>query len=120
MTASQQAACACDTPRAEQIAQLNDKLRKQGEGGQVFVTRNLQASDTYDAAQLVFLVASYAAFDENNDPHGERDFGDVDMNGTTVFWKIDYYDKSLQYGSSDPADPSVTQRVLTLMLAEDL
>lgn len=119
MTASKQANSACETPRAEKIAQLNDALRKRGEGGQVMITANLQATRTFDADKLVALVARYDAFDADNDPHGERDFGDVDMDGTTVFWKIDYYDKQLQYGSNDPADPSVTQRVLTLMLPED-
>ncbi|MFL0670464.1 MAG: DUF3768 domain-containing protein [Erythrobacter sp.] len=26
----------------------------------------------------------------------------------TVFWKIDAYDRALQFGSEDPADPAVT------------
>ena len=32
---------------------------------------------------------------------------------------MDYYDKELEAGSEDPADPEKTTRVLTLMLAED-
>ena len=34
-------------------------------------------------------------------------------------FKIDYYDKNLQNGSLDPADPSVTERIITIMLAEE-
>ncbi|WP_042467047.1 DUF3768 domain-containing protein, partial [Sphingomonas sp. FUKUSWIS1] len=37
-----------------------------------------------------------------------------------VYFKIDYYDAAFQYGSEDPADASITQRVLTIMVREDL
>ena len=30
-----------------------------------------------------------------------------------------YYDRDLRYGSPDPADERVTERILTVMLAED-
>jgi hypothetical protein len=30
-----------------------------------------------------------------------------------------YYDMALEFGSGDPADASITRRVLTVMLAED-
>ncbi len=36
-----------------------------------------------------------------------------------IFFKIDYFDKALAYHSPDPADPSVTERVITIMLAEE-
>jgi len=32
---------------------------------------------------------------------------------------IDYYDRELSMHSPDPADPSITQRVITIMLAEE-
>ena len=34
-------------------------------------------------------------------------------------FKIDYYDQNLSMHSPDPADPAITQRVITIMLAED-
>jgi hypothetical protein len=34
-------------------------------------------------------------------------------------FKIDYYDQNMEYGSPDPADPRLTRRVLTIMLASD-
>ncbi len=36
-----------------------------------------------------------------------------------IFFKIDYFEKSLTYHSPDPADPSITERVITIMLAEE-
>jgi hypothetical protein len=67
----------------------------------------------------MWAIARYDAFDEDNDPHGERDFGDVDLWGAELLWKIDYYDKELAHASPEPADESVTSRVLTVMLAEE-
>ena len=104
-------------PRAEQIAQLNDTLRKTGTGGTVVVTRGVMNLTGFDADRLAEALAAYDEFDADGDPHGERDFGTLTMFGADLLWKIDYYDPSLEFGSDDPADPSVTKRVLTVMLA---
>jgi hypothetical protein len=47
------------------------------------------------------------------------DFGAIEIEGERYFWKIDYYNPSLQGGSEDPADPQKTTRVLTIMCAEE-
>jgi hypothetical protein len=114
----QEGTCA-ELPRAETIAQLNDQLRKTGQGGTVVLTRGVLSLAGFDLAALTAALANYEAFDPDNDPHGERDFGDLTLCGTDLLWKIDYYDTDLQFGSNDPADASVTKRVLTVMLAED-
>jgi hypothetical protein len=106
-------------PSAERIAQLNDKLRKTARGGQVVVTQGVTALPGFGAAELMAALASFDSFDEANDPHGEHDFGDVDLWDTELLWKIDYYDHELASASPNPADESVTARVLTVMLAEE-
>lgn len=106
-------------PRAEAIARLNDKLRKQGQGGAIMITRGVRALPLFRPEELVRALAAYDSFDPDNDPHGERDFGDLTLFGEDLLWKIDYYDTDLQFGSDDPADPDRTQRVLTVMMASE-
>lgn len=101
------------------IARLNDLLRTTGAGGSITITRNVERITGFDAEVLARELAAYDGFDPGNDPHGERDFGTMTLWGYDLLWKIDYYDKGLQFGSDDPSDPAVTSRVLTVMLASD-
>lgn len=64
-------------------------------------------------------VRSFDAFESGNDPHHEHDFGAFEHGDAKLFWKLDYYYKTLESGSEDPADETVTTRVLTIMLAEE-
>jgi hypothetical protein len=64
-------------------------------------------------------VRGFAKFEPANDPYGEHDFGAVDVAGQKFFWKIDYYDSKMEFGSDDPADPAKTTRVLTIMRADE-
>ena len=68
---------------------------------------------------LLAKVRSFEAFDEDDDPHGEHDFGAVDEASVRYFWKIDCYDRATEMGSSDPANPEVTTRVLTILRADE-
>ena len=111
--------CAQRVPRGEAIARLNDELRIRGHGGRILVTLGVSALKGYGSAAILTELAAYDDFDADNDPHGERDFGDLDFGGSELLWKIDYYDATLEYGSPDPADPTLTTRVLTVMLAEE-
>ena len=45
--------------------------------------------------------------------------GVFEADGRKIFFKIDYFDKTLTYHSPDPSDASVTERVITIMLAEE-
>ena len=45
--------------------------------------------------------------------------GKIEHNGEAILWKVDYYDKAMQYGSDDPSDQNKTTRVLTILLADE-
>ena len=67
---------------------------------------------------VIRRVATFSDFNEENDPHGEHDFGSIEVAGRKIFWKIDHFDAKMEFGSEDPADPTKTTRVLTIMLVE--
>lgn len=119
MLGSERTTIASATPRAEAIARLNDQLRKTLRGGHVMVTRGVQSLPGFTASELIGAIAAYDKFDVDNDPHGERDFGDLQLFGASMLWKIDYYDRQIRFASSDPADARLTQRVLTVMLENE-
>ena len=104
---------------AERIRELNDKLRTTGIGGKTYLTRGLIEKGADFIAKATAAVRAFDAFTNDNDPWQEHDCATLDVDGETVMFKIDYYDLNMEYGSPDPADPNVTRRVLTIMLAEE-
>ena len=104
---------------AERIRALNDELRKTGAGGKTFLTRGLVAKGADFIAKATAAVRAFDAFTDDNDPWQEHDCATLDVDGERVMFKIDYYDLDMDYGSPDPADPRLTVRVLTIMLASD-
>lgn len=105
--------------RTERIRDLNDKFRQTFEGGRVMITQGVRAKGEAHAMIALSMVRTFTAFDEGDDPFQEHDFGAFNLKDEKHFWKIDYYDTSVEYGSEDPSDPDKTTRVLTLMLASE-
>ena len=122
--------------RTARIARLNDRARQaMGLACTAFVTVGFRSLPDADQSRVRELIETYDAFDEDSDPHGERDFGTIyqlgDGRWTTerprlrddererVFWKLDYYDRAIRFASEDAANPAVTRRVLTIMLADE-
>jgi hypothetical protein len=105
--------------RTERIRALNDALRVHGRGGAVYLTAGIHALP--DAVQRDILngVQAFDAFGIDNDPYDEHDFGIVTIGEIRAFFKIDYYDRSRTRHSTDPSDPALTHRVLTIMLASE-
>src|SRR5215813_5260077 len=102
--------------KTARIRALNDELRQNFAQGMVVMTPGIAAEAV---ARIVKTIAVFDDFCHANDPHEEHDFGSFEADGHTIYFKIDYYDETLTYHSPDPSDPSVTQRVITIMLAEE-
>jgi Protein of unknown function (DUF3768) len=103
----------------DRIRALNDDFRRTFVGGMVVITAGVEALPAEQRKSLLAKVRAFDAFTEDNDPHGEHDFGAVDEGGVRYFWKLDCYDRNTEFGSPDPADPAVTTRVLTIMRADE-
>ena len=102
---------------AATIRALNDSARRSLIGCNVMLTSGVQALGRLP--DVLAAVCSFDEFNADNDPYGEHDFGSFELHGEKLFWKFDYYDLALSFASPDPSDPSVTVRVLTIMLAEE-
>jgi Protein of unknown function (DUF3768) len=107
------------TDRAKRIAELNDAFRTSLAGGRVVVTSGVAALGKRTQVEALRAVQAFTAFTPDNDHYGEHDFGFFKLAGREFFWKIDSYDPSLTRHSDDAADPSITARVLTIMLTKE-
>ena len=103
----------------DRIRELNDHLRQDLTKGVAVMTPGIAALGQEAVARIIKTIEVYDDFCHANDPHEEHDFGSFEVEGRTIFFKIDYFDKSLTHHSPDPADPSVTERVITIMLADE-
>jgi hypothetical protein len=107
------------TTKTEAIRALNDELRQNLATCTALITVGVAALGADAVARIVKTIAVYDDFCHANDPYEEHDFGSFEVDGHSLFFKIDYYDKALTAHSPDPSDPSVTERVITIMLAEE-
>ena len=98
------------------VRKLNDQFRTTMSGGRVLVTPGVAALPPDLQVMAVRKVATFDAFTDDNDPHGEHDFGAFELAGRRLFWKIDLYeDPDVNSADGTP----VVGRVLTIMLADE-
>jgi Protein of unknown function (DUF3768) len=107
------------TAKTARIRELNDAFRRSFSGGNVVMTAGVDALPDMVKAEALKQAATFDDFTEDNDPHGEHDFGSFELCGRKFFWKIDYYDRAMEHGSENPSDPEQTTRVMTVMLASE-
>jgi len=114
------------TDTLSRIAMLNDRVRLGlDRNARIVITATCLAtlagdggivSEALAQAEILGAIRRYV-FTAQDGP--ERARGEFAVGTTTVRFKIDYYDPSLEWGSEDPADAAVTTRVLTIMLPGD-
>ena len=63
------------------IALLNDAFRRTFAGGKVTVTAGVYALPDMVKAGALQKAATFDEFNEDNDPHGEHDFGSFELCG---------------------------------------
>ena len=104
------------------IAELNDKLRKNmfnpGKN-KVVITSGVAILSLIDRMCLLKKIIEFNDFNAANDTYKEHDFGRIEHKGINYFFKIDYYDNDLIYGSEDASNEDITTRVLTIMCADE-
>lgn len=108
--------------RSACIRELNDQFRKSPLSlGKAVVTSGIAALGNDFVMRAMHMVETFSTFTKDNDPHGEHDFGEFELDGETLFWKIDYYEKGSDYtaGAEQPDKVETTDRVLTVMLASE-
>ena len=103
----------------DRIRELNDHARQSFTGCRVIITQGVAELGDDAAHAILGQVRTYDQFTADNDPYHEHDFGSLRWGEVQVFWQFDYYDLDYSMHSPDPADETVTARVLTVMLAEE-
>ena len=108
----------------DKIRGLNDAFRASiitpNPLGKVYMTAGIQTHGEPFGMRTLVAIASFDAFTEDIDPHGEHDMIRVVVDDTIVWAKIDYYDKAdPDLGAEDPSNAATTERVMTLMLPEE-
>lgn len=105
--------------QTDRIRALNDGLRQNLLNGHTVITNGVAALGPDAVARIMKTIEVYDDFCHANDPHQEHDFGSFEADGHTIFFKIEYYDSTFSRHSPDPADPTVTERVIIIMLADE-
>lgn len=106
----------------KKVAELNDKLRRNifhSGKDKVVLTSGFSALPFDEQLRILIKVKEFKDFNKGNNPYGERDFGRIEHNGKDYFFKIDYYNKTMDAGSEDASNPDITIRILTIMRSDE-
>ncbi|UTV37659.1 DUF3768 domain-containing protein [Ensifer adhaerens] len=99
-----------------QVRSLNDQLRNGLTFGRICLDGELALGTREEQSAAIKHVRQCTIFGSENDEH---DFGLFTIDAQKFAWKINYYNLELNGPSLNPADPGITNRVLTIRYAED-
>ena len=104
----------------EKIRALNDAFRTTMTGGKVLLTAGVNALPSDVKAMVIRRVATFSEFNEDNDPHGEHDFGKLHARWTQVLFqdRLLRFEHGVRIGRSEPTRRK-QPACLTIMLAEE-
>lgn len=114
--------------RAAMVAEQNDAFRKASCGqpvgddvplGRMVVTQGIDAQGPMFVLEALRKVATFDEFTMDSDPYGFHEMGVIEVQTLPVWWRIDLYDESYEYGSCTPEDPAKTRRVLIILFPSE-
>lgn len=71
----------------DRISALNDTFRRTLAGGKVVMTAGIASLSHDEREEVIKAVGTLEAFDRDDDPYGEHDFGALEVRGRRIFWK---------------------------------
>ena len=104
---------------AERIRTLNDAFRRTFVGGTVVITAGVEALPSTNAARSSRRCAPSTPSPTTTIPTANTTSARSTRAASAASGRSTMYDRETEMGSPDPADPSVTTRVLTIMLADE-
>ena len=110
------------------LSEQNDQFRNnkyllissKTDKGKYVISEGIKALPVFIKVNICSAVASYNNFNEDNDPYGEHNYGEIELFGNSikVIWRIDYFeDETMHSGAEDPEKKCY--RLLTIMLADE-
>jgi hypothetical protein len=83
------------------IRDLNDAFRTSLPDGKCIMTAGVSELGLLLVGAAIAATRAYGNFTPDNDPEGEHDFGAFMVGEHRLCWKIDYYDPTLRFGSTN-------------------
>jgi hypothetical protein len=103
----------------DRICRLNDTFRRAFHGSEILLTQQFLTLPPSMRRRAIDAIKACDSFPPEYDIYQEHDLVMVDVDGTVIYAKIDYYALDMGFPAEDPSDPLATKRVMTIMLSNE-